>query len=87
MPGNISFGHYFKDTGTGTFKRLEEDEDLSKSLSHTLRTPRQELSHIVACILHQQRQLEYLLEALKLMTARSGIDSIIASQKRLMERP
>jgi alanyl-tRNA synthetase len=70
-------------TGSGTFQRLEEDEDLLKSLSHTLRTPRQELSRVVNRMLDQQRQLENELEALKLKSARSGIDGIIASQKTI----
>jgi alanyl-tRNA synthetase len=70
-------------TGSGTFQRLEEDEHLLKSLSHTLRTPRQELSRVVNRMLDQQRQLENELEALKLKSARSGIDGIIASQKTI----
>jgi alanyl-tRNA synthetase len=70
-------------TGSGTFQRLEEDEDLLKSLSHTLRTPRQELSRVVNRMLDQQRQLENELEALKLKSARSGIDGGIASQKTI----
>jgi alanyl-tRNA synthetase len=70
-------------TGAGTYQRLEEDEELLKNLSHTLRTPRQELSRVVTRILDQQRQLENELEALKLKSARSGIDTIIASQKSI----
>jgi len=70
-------------TGSGTFQRLEEDEELLKTLTHTLRTPRQELSKVVTRILDQQRLLENEIEALKLKSARSGIDTIIASQKSI----
>jgi alanyl-tRNA synthetase len=68
-------------TGSGTFLRLEEDEELLTNLAHTLRAPRQELSRAVTRILDQQRMLENELEALKIKSARSQIDSIIARQK------
>ena len=70
-------------TGLGTFTRLEEDEELLRNLGHTLRASRQDLPRAVARILDQQRQLEHELEALKMKSARSRIDELIAGRKTI----
>jgi alanyl-tRNA synthetase len=70
-------------TGAGTFLRLEEDEEMLRSLAHTLRTPRQDLTKAVSRMLEQQRHLESEVEALKLASARSRIGEFIAQQKSI----
>jgi alanyl-tRNA synthetase len=64
-------------TGFGTYQRLEEDEDLLRDISQTLRAPRSELIRAVARLIDNQRNLEGELEAMKRKTARSQLDHLV----------
>jgi len=66
-------------TGFGTYQRLEEDEDLLRELSHSLRAPRNELVRAIARMMDQQRQLENELEALKRKSAKSQVGNLVES--------
>jgi alanyl-tRNA synthetase len=74
-------------TGFGAFARLQEDEDLIGSLSHTLRAPRTELQRAITRLMDQQRELEHELETLKRKSAGSQIGDIIASQTAIKGVP
>jgi alanyl-tRNA synthetase len=64
-------------TGFGAWRRLEEDEDLLKNLSHQLRAPRSELDRAISRLMDQQRQLESELEHLKRQSANSQLGSLV----------
>jgi alanyl-tRNA synthetase len=68
-------------TSSGVLSRLEEDEDLIARLSHSLKSPRQDLVRMVERLMEAQREAERGLEALKRKSAGSQIDSIVASQR------
>ncbi len=70
-------------TGLGTFLRLEEDEDLIRNVAHTLRASRQDIPRAISRLLEQQRLLENELESMKLKSARSRIDDLIAGRKTI----
>jgi alanyl-tRNA synthetase len=67
-------------TGFGAYSRLEEDEEILRNLSHTLRAPRTELSRAIERLLDQQRQLEHELENMKRKSAGGLLDTIMASK-------
>jgi alanyl-tRNA synthetase len=70
-------------TGFGTYRRLEEDEELIDEISHTLRAPRTELTKAITRLLDQQRQLENELETLKRKAASSQIGDLVASPNNI----
>jgi alanyl-tRNA synthetase len=67
-------------TGFGTYARLEEDEEILKNLSHTLRAPRTDLARAIERLLDQQRQLEHEVENLKRKSAGGLLDAILAAK-------
>ena len=56
-------------TGFGTYLRLEEDEDLLRDISQTLRAPRGEITRAITRLIENQRELEGELETIKRKTA------------------
>ena len=68
-------------TGFGTYQRLEEDEDLLRDISQSLRAPRSELIRAIGRLLDNQRLLEGELETMKRKTARSQLDQLVESPK------
>jgi alanyl-tRNA synthetase len=68
-------------TGFGTYLRLEEDEDLLRNISQTLRAPRGELTRAIQRLVENQRSLESELEVLKRKSARSQIDSLVEAPR------
>jgi alanyl-tRNA synthetase len=74
-------------TGFGTYLRLEEDEELIDEISHTLRTPRNELTKAITRLLDQQRQLEGELETIKRKTANQQIGSLVEAPEEVSGIP
>jgi alanyl-tRNA synthetase len=72
-------------TGFGTYQRLDEDEELLRNLSHTLRAPRSELTRAIERLIDQQRQLEHEVEALKRKSAGSLMDGILAAKTQVKD--
>src|SRR5262249_45407564 len=66
-------------TGFGTYQRLEEDEDLLRDISQTLRAPRAELMRAIGRLIENQRSLEGELEAIKRKSARSQLDQLVGA--------
>jgi len=64
-------------TGFGTYSRLEEDEDILKDISHTLRAPRGEITRAIQRLIEAQRDLEAELELAKRKNARSQLDGLV----------
>jgi alanyl-tRNA synthetase len=64
-------------TGFGTYQRLEEDEDLLRDISQTLRAPRSELIKAITRLIDNQRSIEAELEAVKRKGARSQLDHLV----------
>src|SRR5205814_1518253 len=64
-------------TGFGTYTRLEEDEDLLREISQTLRAPRGEITRAIGRLIENQRSLENELEVLKRKSARSQLDNVV----------
>jgi alanyl-tRNA synthetase len=64
-------------TGFGTYNRLDEDEELLRTISHTLRAPRGELTRAISRMMENQRQLESELEAVRRKGARSQIEALV----------
>ena len=67
-------------TGFGSYERLEEDENLLKTLADRLRAPRSELTRAVEKMFEQQKQLEDELDTLKRKGAKSQLQDLIESQ-------
>ena len=72
-------------TGFGTYNRLEEDEELLQELSHTLRTPRSEMTRAITRLMDQQRQLEAELEALKRKSANAQIGQLLEAPSKIKD--
>ena len=66
-------------TGFGTYTRLEEDEDLLRDISQTLKTPRTEITKAISRLLEQQRNLEHEIDSIKRKSARSLLDGLAES--------
>jgi alanyl-tRNA synthetase len=70
-------------TGFGTYSRLEEDEDILKDISHTLRAPRGEITRAIQRLIEAQRDLEAELELAKRKSARSQLDGLLEAVKSI----
>jgi len=70
-------------TGFGTYLRLEEDEELIRDLSQTLRAPRSELTKAIGRLIENQRALESELEVMKRKTARSQLENLVESVRKI----
>jgi alanyl-tRNA synthetase len=68
-------------TGFGTYNRLEEDEDIIKDISHTLRAPRGEITRAIQRLIEAQRDLEAELELAKRKNARSQLDGLLEAKQ------
>jgi alanyl-tRNA synthetase len=66
-------------TGFGTYLRLDEDEELLRSIGHTLRTPRADIPRAITRLLERQRELEAELETIRRKTAKSQLDIVLES--------
>ena len=67
-------------TGFGSYERLEEDENLLKTLADRLRAPRSELTRAVEKMFERQKRLEDELDALKRRGAKSQLQDLLESQ-------
>jgi alanyl-tRNA synthetase len=74
-------------TGFGTYNRLEEDEDILKDISHTLRTPRGEITRAIQRLIEAQRDLEAELELVKRKSARSQLDGLLEAAQSIKGVP
>ena len=67
-------------TGHGVYTRLEEAEDLLRTIAQTLKTPRQEITRSLGRLLDRERLLEQELEGAKRKSASGLLDGIVAAK-------